>query len=183
MAIDKTDVKDWINKCKSRAIDSVDKDINSYIAEIAINFPIIQSDYDFLVQTEASMKALREKYKDVEDLRFYQNVYCRDNFENEYWSRLVFKGLNALVYSYIIDNKEEYQEYYQHIKSLFDKRKKVKLEYESLNSVVMKKRKVEAMVKYLNDLGFDTSSLMTLPKNINKDLLFVCHDNKPKQEE
>ena len=45
-----------------------------------------------------------------------------------------------------------------------------------------KNRAVEAVndcVSYLTNLGFDTSSLLVMPDNVNKNLLFVCNDSKP----
>lgn len=184
MAVNKYDITDWITKCKNRAIDSVDEDITQYLSDLLKEFPKIQKDYELLEKLELIMQTMDNEYNSVSQkvygLSFDKEVYCY-SLANDYRTKI--KGANALVYAYIIKNEEQYSEYYQHIQSLFEKRKKVEREYESLRNIVIKKRKVESMIKYLNELGFDTTTLMTLPSNINKDLLFVCHDNKPKQEE
>ena len=185
MTVDKYDVTNWIAKCKNRAIDSIDEDIIQYLSDLLKEFPKIKKDYEFLEKLELTMQTMDSEYntvsKKVYGLYFDKGVYCYSHDDN--YRRTKFKGANALVYAYIIKNKEQYSEYYQHIQSLFEKRKKVEREYESLSNIVIKKRKVESMIKYLNELGFDTTTLMTLPSNINKDLLFVCHDNKPEQKE
>lgn len=175
MAIEKLDVTTWLDKCRLKALSSIDSDINQYLSDLANKAPTIKEDYQILGDVEYKIKTLQDRYKGVNGLYFDKIICCF----SDYYGRSKIVGINALVYSHIIHNKEQYSEYYNHLKYLFEKKKKVDKEYESLISIVIKKRNVESMIKYLNELGFDTSSLMTLPQNINKDLLFVCHDNKP----
>lgn len=178
--IDKTDVSHWLYKCKNRAVKAVDADIQKYLEKIIDELPDIKEDYNFILDMAEKLSSLRIKYGGINSLYFDKGIYYSFYNHGRYLDR--YEGINALILSYLDSNPTELDTRFQELKLLFDKRVKVEREYESLISVVCKKRKVESMIKYLNELGFDTTSLMTMPNHLNKDLLFVCHDNKPAEE-
>ena len=178
--IDKSDVSHWLYKCKNRAVEAVNTDIQKYLEKIIDELPDIKKDYNLILEIVEQLSVLHKKYSGINRLYFNKELLY-DYYKNgKYFNK--YEGINALIMSYLDNNPIELDTRFQELKLLFDKRIKVEREYESLISVVCKKRKVESMIKYLNDLGFDTTSLMTMPNHINKDLLFVCHDNKPAEE-
>lgn len=175
--IDKNDVSHWLYKCKNRAVEAVNTDIQKYLEKIIDELPDIKEDYNLVLDIKEKLSSLRKKYSGINRLYFDKELLY-DYYKNgKYFNK--YEDINALIMSYLDNNPTELETRFQELKLLIDKRIKVEREYESLISVVLKKRKVESMIKYLNDLGFDTTSLMTMPNHINKDLLFVCHDNKP----
>lgn len=178
--IDKSDVSHWLYKCKNRAVEAVDTDIQKYLEKIIDELPDIKEDYNLILDIAEKLNSLYKKYDGISRLYFDKELIYKYYTNGKYFDR--YEGINALILSYLDSNPTELDTRFQELKLLFDKRVKVEREYESLISVVCKKRKVESMIKYLNDLGFDTTSLMTMPNHINKDLLFVCHDNKPAEE-
>ena len=178
--IDKNDVSHWLYKCKNRAVEAVNTDIQKYLEKIIDELPDIKKDYNLILEITEQLSVLRKKYGGINRLYFDKGLRY-DYYKNgKYFDR--YEDIDALILSYLDSNPTELDTRFQELKLLFDKRIKVEREYESLISVVLKKRKVESMIKYLNELGFDTTSLMTMPNHINKDLLFVCHDNKPAEE-
>ena len=169
----KSDISEWLRKCQSKAVDSVNKEMMDKILEYSKMFPVIQEDMKRLAKIQSEIDEIITHYGD--DMGFYTRpkIYsseCLLWFFNEY----------ALTIAFLKKNDNEKLD---EIVMLRGKRKRVSREYDTLIEKVRRIRRPEKAVQYLKDLGFDVSSLVALDtgnkESIDKKLLFVCGDNKP----
>lgn len=172
----KTDVINWIAACKAKALKSITHEVEEYLIQEADNIPELQEDFAIYDKLLSDSKYLGEKFSTYMVLCRRFSVYVENS------NHIYLSDKAAMMYLFF-KNREEYQEQRETIKSFSDKASKVSNEYNRLQAQVKNMRKIPKMVNYLNSLGFDTSTIKENPQvQVNKDLLFVCHDNKPDED-
>lgn len=174
----KANILEWIDKCKYKALKSVDESIKDKLTKILEGHKTIQDSVNEYQECEKALKRLKElyKYNGAE----VHKPYIHIKVKNRYYP---LNGDLVFVYQYL-QNKSQagYVEYNGLLKEINEKLNKyfqVQSEYELLYSRVRKMRNVNSILGYLKNLGFDTSTIGGVKDNINRDLLFVCGDNKP----
>lgn len=169
--VTKEDVRVWLSKCQTKAINVVEKELSDSLAKLAKKYPQCLKDYETILAHKEAVLSLAVQY----DTGF--NLF-RDT-DIEAWNSDMqkrFRGINLLVVSYLkLHNMEEYKK----IQELVSKIDKVRREYNDLKDICQKMRKTEKAVKYLQDLGFNTETLLSESISVDKKFLFVCGDNKP----
>ena len=159
--MDKLVVKEWLMKCKEKALNSVIKETE----EIADGF-------NKKLQIKDLIQQIKEEYPKLK-VNYHIGVQCHAPAYRD----VKFGDLPAFALAYLRQN--EMNEEIEKVGLLIKKRKEVEKEYNSLIHNVMQIEDVDDCVGYLTNLGFDTSSLLVMPDNVNKNLLFVCNNNKP----
>lgn len=174
----KANILEWIDKCKSKALKSVDESIKGKLTKILEGHKTIQDSVNEYRECEKTLKRLKDfyKYSGAEAHPPYINIKA-----TKYYYCL--NGDLVFVYQYLQNKaKAGYMEYnglLEEINAMLVKYYQVRNEYELLYSRVRKMRNVDTILVYLKNLGFDTSSIGGVKDNVNRDLLFVCGDNKP----
>lgn len=165
----KDDVIQWVKKCQARAMRSVDEEANEYLRKVS-------KEEDFIREIVAKYNQIVDILAGMEDvsvlfhfnLSFYSGYkyssFCWDNVETE------------LIFKIITLKSQMYPEQTKFLDGLEKKRRNVKSEYNLLIEKISKFKTTEKAIKYLQELGFDTS---TIKSSINAENLFVCGDNKP----
>lgn len=175
----KANILEWIDKCKHKALKSVDKSIKKQLNTILEGHKTIQDSLNEYKECEKTLKRLKGfyEYGGAETHPPYVNI----KLEKSYY---YLNGDLVFVYQYL--NKKakagyvEYNALFEEVNSKIDKYYQVRCEYDSLYEKVKRIRNAKTILDYLENLGFDTSTIEGVEKdNINRDLLFVCGDNKP----
>ena len=60
--IDKSDVSHWLYKCKNRAVEAVNTDIQKYLEKIIDELPDIKKDYNLILEITEQLNVLRKKF-------------------------------------------------------------------------------------------------------------------------
>lgn len=170
--VTKEDVKIWLGKCKHKAMQVVEKEIGDFLSELADKYTSCTTDYQKIMQDIADINAYATKY----NTSF--NVIKNDDIT--FWNDKVrerFNGIDVLTVNYIYEH--DCKEDIETLEALCLKSKKVEREYLDLIDICNRFRKAEKAVKYLQELGFNTETLVGQSVAIDKNLIFVCGDNKP----
>ena len=170
--MDKITIKEWLQKCKEKARDSVKKDIEDYLISFSLDFPQWQKDYDEFKSTWDKLRLYKEKYP-----KLNLNVHIKCFSYHPAFKDVKFEGLAGFILASMV--YENWQTHLDEVARLLKKRADVNKEYDSLIHNVMQMSDTKSIIEYLTDLGFDTTSLLVMPDNVNKNLLFVCNNNKP----
>ena len=170
--MDKLVVKEWLMKCKEKALNSVIKETEDLLVSYADVYPEIADGYNKKLQIKDLIQQIKEEYPKLK-VNHLITVQCHAPAYRD----VKFGDLPAFALAYLRQN--EMNEEIEKVGLLIKKRKEVEKEYNSLIHNVMQIEDVNDCVSYLTNLGFDTSSLLVMPDNVNKNLLFVCHNNKP----
>ena len=170
--MDKLVVKEWLMKCKEKALNSVIKETEDLLVSYADVYPEIADGFNKKLQIKDLIQQIKEEYPKLK-VNYHIGVQCHAPAYRD----VKFGDLPAFALAYLRQN--EMNEEIEKVGLLIKKRKEVEKEYNSLIHNVMQIEDVNDCVGYLTNLGFDTSSLLVMPDNVNKNLLFVCHNNKP----
>lgn len=169
----------WLGKCKQKALDSVKAEVFDYLDIAECENPDLAQDIIRLENCMYSSKELKDKYGVMNC--YVQKPYTyADNVKGKYF---LLDGKYSLIYKFLQKNQGKdlmYETYLEEVSKLINKYYDVASEYNSLIATVKKMRNVKSMLSYLEGLGFDISTIKDVPKDtIDKNLLFVCGDNKP----
>lgn len=170
--MDKLVVKEWLMKCKEKAVNSVIKETEDLLISYVDMYPEITDGYNKKLQIKALIQQIKEEYPKLK-VNHLITVQCHAPAYKD----VKFGDLPAFALAYLRQN--EMNKEIEKVGLLIKKRKEVEKEYNSLIHNVMQIEDVDDCVSYLTNLGFDTSSLLVMPDNVNKNLLFVCNNNKP----
>lgn len=175
----KDHICNWLGKCKQKALNSVKNEVLDYLDSIEVENQVFD-DIIRLENCQETMKRLRNDYQLENGTVYLPYIHIHNSGKF-----LEFYGKHCLIYQYLLinqDKKQVWKKHYEEVKRLIDKYFDVNSEYNSVSASIKKMRNVKAMLSYLEGLGFDISTIKNVPKDtINKDLLFVCGDNKPNE--
>jgi len=179
MALTKDDVRIWIGKCQSRALSSImDKHEVELQELVDVN--------DELLDIFNTIETMRTDIAQLEKVLTDNN--CESNSVPKY-----FHGFYSSIYSSYFDkqyqiignivsrNQEKYPTEYAVVSEFIKRHNAVDLEYRTLKTKCSEMKPKQA-VEYLQSIGFDTTTLLPADKPVDKSKLFVCGDNKPKEE-
>lgn len=167
----KEDVRVWLGKCQTKAMNVVEKELSDALAELSKKYPQCTKDYKAILDCKEKICAFSKQYNTVFNVLRDTDIEAYDID-----TKKRFRGIDLLVVNYakLYDSQE-----YEKIKELVSKVDKVRQEYNDLKDICQKMRKAEKAVKYLQDLGFNTETLIHESISVDKKFLFVCGDNKP----
>lgn len=182
----KRDVYEFIRRVREKAIDSVDdknkKEIEKekkkihkrYLKEIvAINDAV--EDLELRLKVMISKIEKDKQFESKDDRYVYTSTFegcvrrlAKENAIYDVFEDNGIKNIGGLKTAREKSSKE---------------RNMVASEYLKLEQKCRELKSAKQCITYLNELGFDTSSIgkkkeVVLDSNINKDMLFVCGDNK-----
>lgn len=167
--LSKSTIINWLSKCKTKAIRSVEVELNEKILSFYNINSGIELDYNYFNSFKGKLDVIEESYGS----RF--NYYD----EPKYYSSTTgcyHKGKTALIMACL--EKYKYTEQLEEILAICKKIDRVAWEYNNLIDKVRSIRKSEKALQYIKDLGFDIATLSE-DDTVNKKYLFVCGDNKP----
>lgn len=165
------DVNIWINRCRNKALKSVDDEITTEINKWYNEIHKLQVDFKALESIKRILARINIFYTCADEENIVDlSVDFRDK---KNWERYYDK--EALVIAYIkkydISKNQKLQE-------LYNKKEAIETEHLNLKDKISVFRNPQKRISYLKELGFDVSTL-TESNNVNKKYLFVCGDNKP----
>ena len=176
MALTKSDVSNWVSKCKQKALASIR---DAHIAELVIAGeanPVIKGMLKMSENYTEAGKALQAllKLNGCENTSVYTAVSIYE-----------YNGYNANGNSYvqaigflIWKNPEKFPVEHVLCQNYVVKYKSVESEYGTLYNKCQALKPLKA-AEYLESLGFDISTLTPVEKKLDPAKLFVCGDNKP----
>lgn len=182
----KNDVYDFVQKVKSKAIASIEeKNKKALSKEKGKIYKKYKKDIERINNASREIgdatASLIEKLKADKEFSFKDRYMYSSSFEGSVKNII---RENA-VHSIFEDNG------IKHVGGVKEERDRaskevsmVKVEYDKVYTKCRELKSAKKCIEYLNELGFDTSSLEVKKesklevKDINKDMLFVCGDNK-----
>jgi hypothetical protein len=174
--ITKTDIRNWVCKCQQKALKSI---LEAHEVELAVLVAgnlelkaIHKEATDYTLAAHNLQKMYKENKCD-----FVTVVMSTNGYE---WNGMYTGGGGPLhVVGFIISkNKDKYPKEHAVVMAAIEKYRAVTSEYKALVDKCYS-MKPKAAVAYLDELGFDTSTIIPAVSPINTSNLFVCNDNKP----
>lgn len=174
--VTKTDIRNWVGKCQQKALKSI---LEAHEVDLAI-----------LVAGNLKLKAIhKEATAYLLAAHNLQNMYKENKCDfvtvvvstNGYeWNGMYTSSGGPLhAVGFIISkNKDKYPKEYDVVTAAIAKYRAVNAEYKALSEKCYS-MKPKAAVAYLDELGFDTSTIIPAVAPVNTSNLFVCNDNKP----
>jgi hypothetical protein len=179
-------VVNWVSKCEARAKNSILEKHEIELIELTKANPKLLNLYKTILDMNWSKNILTEMFKEnnlSKDTALSIQINGIDRW-NSYYSLYTLEKPLHIIGKVIQSNKEEYTKEHEVISAFIDKMNDVQQEYKLLKNKCYDFRKAKDAVRYLNDIGFDTSSLVPpVEKPLDKSKLFVCGDNKPELPE
>jgi hypothetical protein len=175
--VTKCDVNVWIQKCESRAKSSVIEQHEKELMKLVYINDRLTNIFNQIANFNLAKLELQELYQSYGYSKAEINVYHSYFNDSDY--NVGYNKPLHIIAKIISGNREEFPEEYLVVQAFRDKLNEVKVAYRNLRGKCDSFRKAKQAVEYLNEIGFDTTSLVPKEVNIDKSKLFVCGDNKP----
>lgn len=167
----KDDVIIWVKKCRIKAVSSVDTEAQKYLLKVT-------EEDGFIKETISKYNQILAIINDMGFVKDFLRLEFPYRYGTKYktWDLYMEKETLKLGIKIIGAKPEVFPEQIIVLNNLQEKKRRVEREYGLLIEKISKFKTVEKAIKYLQELGFDTS---TIKSSINAENLFVCGDNKP----